>query len=111
MLSPPKILDEIQQIWYVSYSHEWGVQQHFIFALLPGERSKGQIISLNFNYSQFQRFLYQTLCVFSQVKDIKHIARDFHSLDHAPSPKSQGWGLRVLCGQKFNFSEHGRVAG
>ena len=30
--------------------------------------------------SQFQRFLYQTLCVFSQMKDTKHIRRDFHSL-------------------------------
>ena len=25
--------------------------------------------------SQFQRFLYQTLCVFSQMKDTKHIRR------------------------------------
>ena len=29
--------------------------------------------------SQFQRFLNQTLCVFSQMKDIKYIRRDFHS--------------------------------
>ena len=28
--------------------------------------------------SQFQRFLNQTLCVFSQMKDIKHIRQDFH---------------------------------
>ena len=27
--------------------------------------------------SQFQRFLNQTLCVFSQMKDIKHIRWDF----------------------------------
>ena len=44
-----------------------------------GVISEGQI-SLNFNYSQFQRFLYQTLCVFSQIKDIKHIDRNFHSV-------------------------------
>ena len=30
--------------------------------------------------SQFQRFLNQTLCVFSQLKDIKHIRWDFHSV-------------------------------
>ena len=35
-------------------------------------------ISLNFNYSQFQKFLNQTLCVFLQMKDIKHIRWDFH---------------------------------
>ena len=30
--------------------------------------------------SQLQTFLNQTLCVFSQLKDIKHIRRDFHSI-------------------------------
>ena len=30
--------------------------------------------------SQFQRFLNQTMCVFSQMKDVKHIRRDFHSV-------------------------------
>ena len=34
-----------------------------------GARSKGQILLT----CQFQRFLYQTLCVFSQIKDRKHI--------------------------------------
>ena len=29
---------------------------------------------------QFHRFLYQTLCVFSQMKDTKHIRRGFHSV-------------------------------
>ena len=38
-----------------------------------GARSKGQI-SLT---CQFQRFLYQTLCVFSQIKDRKHIEQNF----------------------------------
>ena len=28
--------------------------------------------------SQFERVLNRTLCVFSQMKDIKHIRRDFH---------------------------------
>ena len=47
----------------------------------PGERPKGQI-SLNIIkfqlQSKFQRFFNQTLCVFSHMKDIKHIRRDFH---------------------------------
>ena len=49
----------------------------------PGEGPKGQILLniIKFHLqSQFQRFLNQTLCVFSQMKDIKHIRRDFHSL-------------------------------
>ena len=49
----------------------------------PGEGPKRQIylniIKFQFQ-SQFQRFLNQTLCVFSQMKDIKHIRRDFHSV-------------------------------
>ena len=40
--------------------------------------------------SRFQRFLNQTLCVFSQMKDIKHIRRDFHL--------TAGWDLGVLWG-------------
>ena len=45
----------------------------------PGKGSKGQI-SFNFNYKvNFKDFLYQTLCLFSQMKDRKHIRRDFNS--------------------------------
>ena len=45
----------------------------------PGEGSKSQI-SLNFNYLvNFKDFLYQTLCVFSQMKDIKHTKQDLYS--------------------------------
>ena len=49
----------------------------------PGEGLKGQILLNIIKFqlqSQFQKFLNQTLCVFSQMKDIKHIRRDFHSL-------------------------------
>ena len=59
---------------------------HFFFGHAPwgpGEGPKGQI-KLNIIkfqlQSQFQRFFNQTLCVFSQMKDIKHIRRDFHSV-------------------------------
>ena len=37
---------------------------------------RSNIIKFQFQ-SQFQRFLYQTLCVFSQMKDTKHIRWDF----------------------------------
>ena len=46
--------------------------------------------------SQFQRFLNQTLCVFSQMKDIKLIRQDFHSVAWVVMP--QGWDLGVPWG-------------
>ena len=58
------------------------------------EGPKGQI-SLNLNLGQFQRFLNQTLCIFSQMKDIKHIRWDFHS---ASWVMARGWDLGVLWG-------------
>ena len=50
------------------------------FAPPPGEGSKGQI-PFNFNYKvNFKDFLFQTLCMFSQMKDTKHIRRVFYSV-------------------------------
>ena len=43
-----------------------------------GVGSKGQI-SLNFNYVSFKDFLTK-LCVFSQIKDLKHIKHNFYSV-------------------------------
>ena len=67
-----------------------------------GEGPKGQI-SLNFNNKvNFKGVLNQTLCVFSQKKDIIHIRRDLHSA---------GWDLGLLEeGSSITFSEHGHVA-
>ena len=60
-----------------------------------GEGPKGQL-TLNLNY----KVNYQTLCVFSQMKDIKHIRQDFHLV---PWVMPKGLGLGVLGGQKFYF--------
>ena len=46
--------------------------------------------------SQFQRFLFQTLCVFSQMKDTKHIRRVFYSVAWV---MPLGWDLGVLRGK------------
>ena len=51
-----------------------------------GETSKGQI-SLNFNYKvNFKDSYTKTLCVFSQIKDIKHTKQGFSfcRLGHTP---------------------------
>ena len=67
--------------------------------------SKGQI-SLNIItfqlQSQFQRFLNQTLCVFSQMKDIKHIRRDFH-LAAWVMPQGRDFGVPWGLGCDFFF--------
>ena len=69
----------------------------------PEEGPKG-LISLKIIkfqlQSQSQRFLNQTLCVFSEMKDIKHIRRDFHL---AAWVMPQGWDLEVLLGGGVNF--------
>ena len=62
-----------------------------------GEGSKDQI-SFKFNYKvHLKDFFYQTLCVFSQRKDTKHIRRDFHS---DPWVMPQGWDFGALWGAK-----------
>ena len=71
-------------------------------------RSKEQI-SLNFGYNvNFKDFLYQTLCVFSQMKNTKHIRRDFHSVTWV---MPQGWDLGCWGAQgvKTFFFKHGHV--
>ena len=53
---------------------------------------------------QFQRFLYQTLCVLPQMRDIKHVRRDFYFVVWV-MPK--GWDFGALWGtggaQGINF--------
>ena len=86
MLSPPKLLDEIQPNLVCELLTWKGcATAHFFYPAPWGSREgpKGQILLNIIKFqlqSQFQRFLNQTLCVFSQMKDIKHIRRDFHSL-------------------------------
>ena len=86
------------QIWCVSCSHECGAQQHLFFGPTPlGGAKRSNIINIiKFQLqSQFQRFLNQTLCVFSEMKDIKHIRRDFHL---ATWVMPQGWDFGVPWG-------------
>ena len=66
---------------------------HFL-APPPGEGLKGQIIKFQLQ-SQFQRFLNQTLCVFSYMKDIKHIRQDFHLAAWVMMPPGVGLGGTV----------------
>ena len=40
---------------------------------------------------QFQRFVYESSCVFSQIKDRKHIEQNFHSVAKV-MPQGGTWG-------------------
>ena len=97
----------------MSYLHEWHMHWHHFFGPAPwgpGEGPKGQL-SLNIIkfqlQSQFQRFFNQTLCVFSHMKDIKHIRRDFHLVAWVmPQGSDLGvplgvWGVNLFF-LKFN---------
>ena len=68
---------------------------------VPWGRAKRSNIFKSQLQSQFQRFLKQTFCVFSQMKDIKHNRQDFHSV---PWVMPQGLGLwDAGGGQNFIF--------
>ena len=89
---------KFNQIWCVSYLHQWHMQRHNFFGphpLGPWGGAKRSNIIKSHSQSQFSRFLNQTLCVFSQMKDIKHIRRDIHSVAWV---MSQGWDFGVPSG-------------
>ena len=48
--------------------------------LEPWGGAKRSNIIKSQSQSQFLRFVNQTVCVFSQMQDVKHIRRDFHSV-------------------------------
>ena len=64
---------KFNQIWCVSYLHEWHMNRHHFLGSRPlgpwGVAKRSNIIKSELQ-SQFQRFLNQTLCIFSQMKDI-----------------------------------------
>ena len=92
----------------MSFLHEWHTHRRHFFgprALGPWGGAKRSNIIKSELQSQFQRFLNQTLYIFSQMKDIKHIRRDFH-LAAWVMPRGGTWAYRGgLGGQKKFFSE------
>ena len=110
MLSPPKPLGEIQPNLVRELLTCIGRAVADFFAPPTGEGSKGQI-SLNFNYKvNFKDFYTKIGVCFSQIKDIKHIKQDFHSIAWL---MPQGWdfgALGVPRGTKQKFFEHDHVA-
>ena len=97
------VFPQFNQIWCVSFLHQWHMQRHNFFGphpLGPWKGAKRSNIEKSQSQSQFQS---QTLCVFSQMKDIKHIRRYFHSVAWViPQGSDLGvpWGV---VGQKKIF--------
>ena len=78
-----------------------GACRSCFFSSSWGGAKRSKIVKFQLQ-SQFQRFLKQTLYVFSKIKDIKLIKQGFGRLVHAPGVV----GLGGAGGPKFNFSEH-----
>ena len=100
-LSKKNFFPKFNQIWCVSNLHQWHMQRQNFFnphPLGPWGGAKRSNIIKSQSQSQLQRFLSQTLCVFSQLKDLKYIRGDFHSVAWVmPQGRDLGvpWGLGV----------------
>ena len=101
MLSPPKALDKIQPSLVCGLLALMVCATAFFWPhpLGPWGGVKISNIILFQLQSQFQRFLYQTLCVYSQMKDTKHIRKDF-ILSPGSCPRG---GTRGCLGAKIKF--------
>ena len=110
--SKKEIFPKFNQIWCVSNLHQWHMQRHNFLdphPLGPWGGAKRSNIIKSQSQSQFQRFLSQTLCVFSQLKDIKHIRGDF-ILSPGSCPRGGTWGYRGGMGvQKLFFSKFNQI--
>ena len=89
-----------------------GTTYFFFLALPPGALGRGQKVKYHkFQLQcQFQRFLFQTLCLFSQMKDTKHSRRDFH---YVAWVMPQGWDFGALGVPRWSkkvIFKHGHVA-
>ena len=76
-------------------------------ALGRGQKVKYHLISITKSIS---KILFQTLCVFSQMKDTKHIRRDFH---YVVWVMPQGWDFGALGMPRWSkkvIFKHGHVA-
>ena len=75
----------------------------------PGALGRGQKVKYHLNLitKSISKILYQTLCVFSQMKDTKHIRREFHSVPGScPRGGTLGhWG----CPGVIFFFKHSHV--
>ena len=107
---------KFNQIWCVSCLYEWHMHWHHFLGPPPppppprpwGGAKRSNIIKSELQ-SRFQRFLNQTLCIFSQMKDIYYISQDFHSAAWV-IPRGGTWGGTVGgWGSKFFFPKLNQI--
>ena len=97
------------QIWCVSNSHEWGVQQHIFFAPPPGPWGgvkRSNIIKFQLQ-SQYQYFIPNCVCFLTNKRYITYqMGFLFCRLGHA-----SGWNFGALgCPGGQTKFKHGHVA-
>ena len=94
---------KFNQIWCVSYSHEWGMQRHFFFLASPpgslgrGQKVKYHLISITESISKI--FIPNFVCVLTNERYKTY----FYSVAWV---MPQGWDLGVLGvprGSNINF--------
>ena len=87
---------KFKQIWCVSYSHEWGVQQQFFLAPPPGALGRGQkvkyhLISITKSISKI--FIPNFVCVLTNERyKTYQTGFSFCRLGHAPGVGLRGAG-------------------
>ena len=87
---------KFNQIWFVSYSHEWGVQRQTFFPGALGRRQvKYHLILITKSISKIG--VPNFVCVLTNER-YKHIGRDFHSDFGAPR------------GSNIIYFKHGQLA-
>ena len=77
-------------------------------ALGRSQKVKYHLISITKSISKI--LIPNFVCVFSQMKDTKHIRRDFHSVARVMPQGWDFWALGCPGGQKKFFFKHGHVA-
>ena len=90
MLSPPNHWTKFNQIWYVSYSHEWGSHRQFFFAPPPRTLGRGQ--KVKYHLISFKYF-YTKLCVCTHKWKIQNISDGIFILSPGSCPKGGTWGV------------------
>ena len=102
---------KFNQIWCVSNLHQWHMQRHNFLGPLPlgpwGGAKRSNIIKSQ-TQSQFQRFLNQTLCVFSQLKDI-NISGGIFIPSPGSCPRGGTWGYHGGWGSKTFFPKFNQI--
>ena len=105
----PKPLDEIHQIWCVSYSHVWGLQrQTFFLAPAPGALGRGQKVKYHL-ISISKIFIPNFVCVLTSER-YKTYQRGFSFCRLCHAPGVGLWGPGYAQGVKKIFFKHIHVA-